>query len=133
MSRNRFTMVLLMAFSICALALAAVGIYGVLAYAVSERTREIGIRVALGADPVAVSMLVLNSGGRMVLIGMAVGLAGALAAAGVLSKLLYSVQPRDPFTFVVTPLVLTAVALAAAYVPARRAARLDPMRALRSE
>ncbi len=133
MSRNRFSMVLLLAFSVCALALAAVGIYGVLAYSVTERTREIGVRIALGAEPRTIALMVVNAGGRLVLIGMAAGLAGALAAAGVLSKLLYSVQPRDPFTFVVVPVVLTMVALLAAYVPARRAARLDPMAALRSE
>jgi putative ABC transport system permease protein len=133
MARNRFSMVLLAAFSVCALMLAAVGIYGVLAYSVSERTREIGIRVALGANPVTISLMVLKAGGRMVLIGMAAGLAGALASAGVLSKLLYSVPPRDPFTFVIAPVVLTTVALLAAYVPARRAAKLEPMAALRTE
>lgn len=133
MARNRFSMVLLAAFSVCALTLAAVGIYGVLAYSVGERTREIGIRVALGANPLTISLMVLRAGGRVVLIGMSAGLAGALAAAGVLSKLLYGIQPRDPFTFAIVPVVLTTVALLAAYVPARRAARLEPMAALRTE
>ncbi len=132
-ARQRFSALLLIGFSIAALLLAAVGIYGVLAYSVSERTREIGVRVALGAEPGRIAALILRDGARPVLAGIAIGIAGALGLSTVLKSLLFGVGPRDPITFVVVPVVLMGVALIAAYVPARRAARLDPMQALRTQ
>lgn len=132
-SRQRFSAVLLTGFSLSALLLAAVGIYGVLAYSVAQRTREIGVRVALGAEPGRVISLVVGSVARLVIGGTIVGLGGALALTGLLKSLLYGVGPRDPWTFVGAPAILLAAALVAAYVPARRAARLDPMQALRAE
>jgi putative ABC transport system permease protein len=132
-SRQRFSAVLLTGFSISALLLAAVGIYGVLAYSVAQRTREIGVRVALGAEPSRIVGLVVGTGARLVFGGAIVGIAGALALTGLLKSLLYGIGPRDPWTFFVAPVVLLTVALVAAYVPARRAARLDPVDALRME
>jgi len=132
-SRQRFSAVLLTGFSISALLLSAVGIYGVLAYSVAQRTREIGVRVALGAEPGRIISLVVGTGARLVIGGAIVGIAGALALTGLLKSLLYGIGPRDPWTFFMAPVVLLSVALVAAYVPARRAARLDPMDALRTE
>jgi putative ABC transport system permease protein len=132
-SRQRFSAWLLAGFATVALVLAAVGIYGVLAYSVTARTREFGLRAALGAEPKRIIALVIQSGIRPVLIGIAIGGAGALALSGLLESLLYGVGPRDPLTFSGVPLLLAAVALLAAYLPARRAARLDPMAALRIE
>lgn len=132
-ARQRFSAVLLIGFSISSLALAAIGIYGVLAYSVSQRTREIGVRVALGAEPRRIISLVVGTCARLVIGGAIVGLGGALALTGLLKSLLYGVGPRDPWTFVGAPAILLAAALVAAYVPARRAARLDPMQALRTE
>jgi putative ABC transport system permease protein len=132
-ARQRFSALLLSGFSIAALLLAAVGIYGVLAYSVSERTREIGVRVALGAEPGRIAALIISDGARPVLAGIAIGIGGALALSTLLSSLLFGIGPRDPFTFAVVPIVLMSVALVAAYVPARRAARLDPMQALRTQ
>jgi putative ABC transport system permease protein len=131
-ARQRFSALLLSGFSIAALLLAAVGIYGVLAYSVSERTREIGVRVALGAEPGRIAALIISDGARPVLAGIAIGIGGALALSTLLSSLLFGIGPRDPFTFAVVPIVLMSVALVAAYVPARRAAHLDPMQALRT-
>jgi len=116
-----------------ALVLAGVGIYGVLAYSVTARTREFGVRAALGADSGRVIALVLKTGARPVIGGLLVGNAGALALAGLLKSLLFGIGPRDPLTFIVVPSLLAAVALIAAYLPARRAARLEPMDALRAE
>jgi putative ABC transport system permease protein len=132
-SRQRFSAWLLGGFATVALVLAAVGIYGVLAYSVTTRTRELGLRAALGAEPKRIIALVIKSGIRPVLIGIAIGGAGALALSGLLESLLYGVGPRDPLTFSGVPLLLAAVALLAAYLPARRAARLDPMVVLRNE
>jgi len=132
-SRQRFSAWLLGGFATVALVLAAVGIYGVLAYSVTARTREFGLRAALGAEPKRIIALVIKSGIGPVLIGIAIGGAGALALSGLLESLLYGVGPRDPLTFSGVPLLLAAVALLAAYLPARRAARLDPMAALRIE
>jgi putative ABC transport system permease protein len=132
-ARQRFSALLLSGFSITALLLAAIGIYGVLAYSVSERTREIGVRVALGAEPGQIAALIVGDGARPVLAGVAIGIGGALALSSLLKSLLFGVGPRDPLTFVIAPFVLMAVALIAAYVPARRAARLDPMQALRTQ
>jgi putative ABC transport system permease protein len=132
-ARQRFSALLLIGFSIAALLLAAVGIYGVLAYSVSERTREIGVRVALGAEPSRIAALIIGDGARPVLAGIAIGIGGALALSTLLSSLLFGIGPRDPLTFAVAPIVLMSVAMVAAYVPARRAARLDPMQALRTQ
>ncbi len=104
-----------------------------LAYTVNERTREIGVRVALGAEPGRIVWLVLREGGRVVLAGAGAGLCGAMALTGLLKSMLFGVGAHDAATFAVVPLVLGAVALAAAYVPARRAARMDPVEALRAE
>jgi putative ABC transport system permease protein len=132
-ARQRFSAWLLSGFSIVALALAGVGIYGVLAYSVTARTRELGVRAALGADSGRIIALVLKTGVRPVIGGLIVGLAGALALTGLLRSLLFGIGPRDPVTFLVVPCLLGAVALLAALLPARRAARLDPMDALRME
>jgi putative ABC transport system permease protein len=132
-SRQRFSALLLSGFSLTALLLAAIGIYGVLAYSVTERTREIGVRVALGAEPARIVGLVVGSGARLVIGGAAAGLAGAFALTSLLQGLLFGVGPRDILTFVLVPVALALVALAAAYIPARRAARLQPMDALRAE
>lgn len=132
-ARQTFSALLLGGFSLVSLVLAAVGIYGVLAYSVTERTREIGVRVALGAEPARILTLVLGSGMRVVLFGALVGTGGALALTGLLKSLLFGVKAHDPATFATVPLVLIAVALAAAYLPARHASRLAPVDALKVE
>jgi putative ABC transport system permease protein len=130
---RRFVMRLLAAFAAAALALAAIGLYGVVAHSVGERTREIGIRVALGATPKDVIRLVLSGGAAMVGLGVAVGLLGALGASRFLRGILYEVNPTDPASLVTAVVVLAIVALLAHWLPARRAARVDPVTALRSE
>ena len=124
---------LLSAFGVLALLLAAIGMYGVVSYAVATRTREVGIRMALGADAPAVARLLTTSGARLVVIGGAIGLALALLVSRLLSGLLFGIETFDPVTFVAAPLVLVATALLAAYVPARRVSRVDPVAALRAE
>ncbi len=133
LTARRAVMVLLLLFAGLALTLAAVGVSGVMAYRVSQRTREIGIRVALGARPADVEWLLLRHGLRLTAVGLALGLAGAAAATRGLAALLFHVSPRDPATLGSIAVLLAAVALAACYVPARRASRLDPVRALHSE
>jgi len=120
-------------FSGLALLLAAVGIYGVLSYLVTQRTREIGIRMSLGASRGRVLSLVLREGMRLAGIGFILGLIAALAAGRLISSLLHQVRPSDPAIIVLTALCLGAVALLACYLPARRAAQVDPMVALRHE
>lgn len=132
-SAQRFHALLLATFAVLAFLLTAVGLYGVLAYSVAQRSREIGIRMALGADQRSISILVLRRGAALALSGMAIGLAVSLFAVRFISALLYGIEPADPVTFVAVPLLLIAVALLASYVPARRAARVDPMVALRYE
>jgi putative ABC transport system permease protein len=130
-SRERFNMWLMTVFGCAALLLAAIGIYGLMAYSVEQRTQEIGIRLALGAAGPQVRNMVVVQGVRLALIGVVVGLAAAIGLAQVIASLLYGVTARDPFVFVAVPLVLTAVALVAAWLPARRASRIDPIVALR--
>lgn len=132
-AQPRFRTILLGSFGALAVVLAAIGLYGVLAHTVAQRSREIGIRMALGARTQDVLVLVLRQGMTLVLIGIAVGLAGALALARLLSGLLFGITPTDPVTFTVVPLLLGAVALAACWLPARRATKVDPMEALRCE
>jgi predicted permease len=119
-------------FGVLGLVLAGVGIYGVMAYSVSQRRRELGIRLALGADPGSVQKLVVGEGLRLALLGTALGLAAAFGAAQLVKGMLYNVGVLDPMAFVGVPTVLVAVAAVAVYLPARRAAAVDPMRALKS-
>jgi putative ABC transport system permease protein len=132
-STRRLTLVLLGIFSALALILAAIGIYGVMAYSVALRTQEIGIRMALGAQQKDVLRLILGQGARIAFFGVAIGLAAAAALARLLSSLLFSVSSSDPLTFAVGSILLVAVALLACYIPARRALRVDPIIALRYE
>ncbi|MGA8597727.1 MAG: ABC transporter permease [Bryobacteraceae bacterium] len=133
MARTSFTLVMLALAGGMALLLGIVGLYGVIAYSVSQRTHEIGIRIALGAQKRDVLKLVVNGGMGLTVIGVGVGVAGAVALTRFLSSLLYGVKPTDPLTFVVVSLVLTGVALLACYIPARRATKADPIVALRYE
>jgi putative ABC transport system permease protein len=132
-STRRLTLVLLGIFSALALILAAIGIYGVMAYSVALRTQEIGIRMALGAQQKDVLRLILGQGARIAFFGVAIGLGAAAALARLLSSLLFSVSASDPITFAAVSILLLAIALLACYVPARRALRVDPIIALRYE
>jgi ABC-type antimicrobial peptide transport system permease subunit len=133
LSKARFGSLLLLAFAALALALAALGVYGVLAQSVAARRREIGLRMALGAPAELVLRLVLRQGMTLALAGALAGTALALGLGGALRGLLYEVSPRDPFTFVAVPLALLLVAALACLLPARRAARLQPTMALRGD
>ena len=132
-ARPRFYATLVGVFALIAVTLAAVGVYGVLSYAVSQCTREIGIRLALGASRRGVLGLVLRQGCAIAAIGIAVGLAGAAAVTRSLTTLLFDLTPFDPLTFGAVSVLLALVALAACYVPARRAMGVDPIAALRAE
>jgi putative ABC transport system permease protein len=132
-SSKRFTMALLAIFAGLALLLASIGIYGVLSYLVGQRTQEIGVRMALGARPATVLQMVLRDGAGMTLIGVAIGAVAALALARLMSSVLFGVSPNDPLTFLAVAALLSAVALLACYVPARRAMKVNPVIALRYE
>jgi putative ABC transport system permease protein len=132
-SRQRFNMLLLTMFGILALILAATGVYGLVAYSVQQRTQEIGIRVALGAQRSEILRLMFATGGKLIAIGLGVGIVGALAVTRVIASLLFGVRPTDAITFASAMLLLGVVALLACYIPARRAMRVDPMVALRHE
>jgi predicted permease len=133
LAQSRFSTMLLTAFGAIALLLAAIGVYGIISYGVTQRSQEIGIRMALGARQTDVLGMVVRHGAVLAGIGLTVGLAGALALSGLLSSLLFRISPTDPPTFAGGMVVLTAVAVLAAALPARRAARTDPVVALRSE
>jgi ABC-type antimicrobial peptide transport system permease subunit len=133
LSGRRFNMTLLMVFAALALVLAAVGVYGVMNYSVALRRRELGIRMALGAKTVDVLRLVLGQGLTLTLIGVGVGLLGAYGLTRLMASLLYGVAATDLLTFASVSGVLIAVGLVASYLPARRATKVDPLIALRSE
>ena len=128
-----FTMVLLAIAATVAMMLGVVGIYGVMSYVVSQRTGEIGVRLALGAEPASVAGMIVRQGGFVALAGLATGLVTAFASSRLIASLLYGVSPRDPGVFAAATLTLLAVALLACWLPARRAARLSPIEALRTE
>jgi ABC-type antimicrobial peptide transport system permease subunit len=133
MAQTSFTLVMLAIAGGMALVLGIVGIYGVIAYAVSQRTREIGIRTALGAQPAGLSGMFVRHGLRLAGVGAAAGLIAAAVLTRLMSSLLFGVKPLDPVTYGAVPVVLLAAAALASYLPARRAMRIDPVEALRSE
>jgi predicted permease len=133
LASRRFSMILLGAFAALALVLSAIGIYGVISYIVGQRTHEIGVRLALGAYPSDVLRLVLGQGAKLALLGVAIGIVAALALARLMTNMIFGVSAHDPMTFIVVAVVLVTVALAACYIPARRATRTDPVTAMRYE
>ena len=133
LEQERTFVALTSGFGLLALALAAVGIYGIMAYSVANRTNEIGIRLALGAQPGQVRGMILRESSWMAAVGIVVGLGAALALARLVKSMLYGIQPYDPVTLAAGVLLLLAVALAASWIPARRASGVEPMQALRHE
>ena len=132
-SRQRFNMLLLTAFGASALLMAAIGIYGLMAYSVAQRTQELGVRMALGAQAANIRNMVIRQGMMLAGIGLVIGIAGAFWLTKFLTGFLFGVKAWDPMAFILTPIFLCAVALIAVWVPARRATRVDPMSALRFE
>jgi putative ABC transport system permease protein len=130
---RRFLLLLVGLFAAAALSLAAIGIYGVVAFSVTRRTQEIGIRIALGADRAHVLRMVVGEGARLALAGVAIGIAASLIITRLLSSLLFGISATDPITFLGVAALLSLVALIASYIPARRAMGLDPNTALRYE
>jgi putative ABC transport system permease protein len=130
---RRFHLLLLTSFAAIALALAAVGIYGVLSYAVAQRTNELGIRIAMGAKTRDILGMVIRQGMLLTAVGLIIGVALAFAVTRVMASLLFEVAPTDPITFAGVALILSLVALAASFLPARHATRVDPLEALRYE
>jgi putative ABC transport system permease protein len=133
LASRRFSMTVLGAFALVALVLAVVGIYGTVSYIVRQRSHEIGLRAALGGRPRDLLLMVLGEGGRLAVAGIVAGVAGGLATTRLLTTLLFQVSPTDAMTFVAASAALLAVVLAACYLPARRASRIDPMLALRQD
>ena len=131
--QQRFTMLVMTVFACSALLLAAIGIYGTMAYSVEQRKQEIGIRLALGAEAARVRRMVVFQAMRLAIVGVAIGLAAAWGLARLMESFLFQVKPRDPFVFVTVPLALAIVALLAAWLPAKRASRVDPVVAVRYE
>ncbi len=132
-AQRRFLMTIVLLFGVLAVGLAAVGVYGVMALAVAERTSEVGVRVALGASAGDILGLVLRQAGRLSVVGVAIGMAGALAMAPLVASQLFGVVPFDPLTFAAVPVLLMLIAIAATLGPARRAMRVDPTRMLRGD
>jgi ABC-type antimicrobial peptide transport system permease subunit len=132
-ARNDFYMTLLTIFASVALLLAAVGVYGLMAYSVQQRTQEIGVRMALGASSLQVRRMVVKQGMKLAAAGVVIGIGSSLALARVMKSMLYAVKPWDAPSIVLVAILLTMVTLLAAYIPARRASRVDPMVALRYE
>jgi putative ABC transport system permease protein len=130
---QRFSMLLLALFAIIALFLAAVGLYGVVSYTVSQRTQEIGVRMAMGAQRGDVVRLIVGGGMKLTLVGIVIGLSAAAALSRMIQAMLFEVAPSDPASYAATALLLLAVAALACYVPARRAMRVDPIVALRAQ
>ena len=131
--QRRLAGMLFLIFAALALTLAAIGIYGVMAYTVSQRTREIGIRIALGASPREVLRLIVGQGARLIALGLGIGLVVALLGSRLIHSLLYGISSANPLVYVSGLALLTAVALLACWLPARRATRVDPLQALRQE
>jgi ABC-type antimicrobial peptide transport system permease subunit len=132
-ARQRFNMALLTIFGLSGLLMAAIGVYGVMSYSVQQRTQEMGVRMALGAQASNLRNMIIGQGMILALLGVAVGLAGAFWLTRFLAGFLFGVKAWDPMAFLLTPLLLCAVALLAVWIPARRATRVDPMTALRLE
>ncbi len=132
-SRQRFNMLLLTIFGAAGLLMAAIGVYGVMSYSVQHRTQELGIRMALGAQASNLRNMVIGQGMLLTFIGVVIGMGGAFWLTRFLASFLFGVKAWDPIVFIVTPLLLSSVALFAIWIPARRATRVDPMTALRLE
>jgi putative ABC transport system permease protein len=132
-SRQRFNVLLMTVFGASALLLAAIGIYGLMAYSVAQRTQEIGIRIALGAEAEHVRRMVVFQGMRLAIVGVVLGLGAAWGLTRLMASFLYQVEARDPAVFIIMPIVLTVVSLIAVWLPARRASSVSPLVALRTQ